>query len=578
MTNGQTPAPGRIAGIIEGREGAAAGVLIAALLALAWAHRFVQDDAFISFRYARNLVDGIGLCWNPGERVEGYTNFLWTLLVALGLQLGADPVPFTQALGLSLFASSLVIAWGLARSAGLGATASLAALLLTGANFTYSSYATGGLETPLVTAIFLAGLLVTARVMTGGLERGRGLLALSVLLTAGILTRIDTAVLFAGPLLTLFVGGSVPRDGMGRRIVDDLARIALIPVVCVGCWLAWKYSYYGGLLPRAFYLKAVNASSLERGFRYFYEFIVSYDLAPFLFFCIFFFGAIFRRENRVQLMMAATATLWFSYVLKVGGDFMEFRFMAPVIPPMMILLVWLLFSCAVKTWLRAAGLLLVLGGSLHHAATFSYDYDTGIEPVGMLRGHLYAPGEHWVGIGKALAAAFRPSDGVVIATTAAGAIPYYSGLRSVDMLGLNEPPAVKKSPDLASAGGETNLGDTDGRSADAWNRGEGVGAIDERSRGVLVSDIPGHQRVLTYEYLNARGVNLVLSHPVVTRVGEPAGALPLLPTSGPPHLNARVIRMPIGDGYQVEMLYIRPNPAVDSALARHGWPARTVVF
>ena len=51
-------------------------------LALAWQHRFLQDDAFISFRYARNLATGHGLVWNPGERVEGYTNFLWTLLMA----------------------------------------------------------------------------------------------------------------------------------------------------------------------------------------------------------------------------------------------------------------------------------------------------------------------------------------------------------------------------------------------------------------------------------------------------------------------------------------------------------------
>jgi len=41
-----------------------------------------QDDAFISFRYAQNLVDGNGLVFNPGERVEGYTNLSWTLLMA----------------------------------------------------------------------------------------------------------------------------------------------------------------------------------------------------------------------------------------------------------------------------------------------------------------------------------------------------------------------------------------------------------------------------------------------------------------------------------------------------------------
>ena len=36
---------------------------------------FMLDDPFISFRYARNLLNGYGLVFNPGERVEGYSNF-----------------------------------------------------------------------------------------------------------------------------------------------------------------------------------------------------------------------------------------------------------------------------------------------------------------------------------------------------------------------------------------------------------------------------------------------------------------------------------------------------------------------
>jgi len=44
--------------------------------------RFVCDDAYISFRYARNLAEGLGLVYNPGERVEGYSNFLWVLAAA----------------------------------------------------------------------------------------------------------------------------------------------------------------------------------------------------------------------------------------------------------------------------------------------------------------------------------------------------------------------------------------------------------------------------------------------------------------------------------------------------------------
>ena len=61
------------------------GFVIVALFGTweAWNLRFVQDDAYISFRYAENLALGRGLVWNEGERVEGYTNFLWTVILAI---------------------------------------------------------------------------------------------------------------------------------------------------------------------------------------------------------------------------------------------------------------------------------------------------------------------------------------------------------------------------------------------------------------------------------------------------------------------------------------------------------------
>ena len=43
---------------------------------------YVEDDSFISFRYAKNFVNGDGLVFNPGERVEGYTNFLWVMMLS----------------------------------------------------------------------------------------------------------------------------------------------------------------------------------------------------------------------------------------------------------------------------------------------------------------------------------------------------------------------------------------------------------------------------------------------------------------------------------------------------------------
>lgn len=57
------------------RERVVVIALVVAATAHAWGNRFIQDYAFISLRYARNLSEGLGLLWNEGERVEGYTDF-----------------------------------------------------------------------------------------------------------------------------------------------------------------------------------------------------------------------------------------------------------------------------------------------------------------------------------------------------------------------------------------------------------------------------------------------------------------------------------------------------------------------
>ena len=55
-----------------------------------------QDDAFISFRYAANLLAGEGLVYNHGEWVEGYTNLSWTVVMAGVMALGVDPVELRE--------------------------------------------------------------------------------------------------------------------------------------------------------------------------------------------------------------------------------------------------------------------------------------------------------------------------------------------------------------------------------------------------------------------------------------------------------------------------------------------------
>ena len=71
--------------------------LLGWLTSVGW---FITDDAFISFRYVRNLLEGHGLVFNPGEYVEGYTNFLWILeLAAIWRVLGIRPEHVAVATG-----------------------------------------------------------------------------------------------------------------------------------------------------------------------------------------------------------------------------------------------------------------------------------------------------------------------------------------------------------------------------------------------------------------------------------------------------------------------------------------------
>ena len=67
---------------------------IAGTLPALWSEKvfwtFTIDDVFISLRYAKNAARGFGLVFNPGERVEAFTNLLWTLIAILPHKFGVD--------------------------------------------------------------------------------------------------------------------------------------------------------------------------------------------------------------------------------------------------------------------------------------------------------------------------------------------------------------------------------------------------------------------------------------------------------------------------------------------------------
>src|SRR5437867_13225676 len=87
----------------------------AALVAHSLVWNFVTDDAYISFVYARNLARHGQLVFNLGERVEGYTNFLWTVLLAGFLKIGVPAELASRVLGAGFALATLGVTVRIAR-------------------------------------------------------------------------------------------------------------------------------------------------------------------------------------------------------------------------------------------------------------------------------------------------------------------------------------------------------------------------------------------------------------------------------------------------------------------------------
>jgi hypothetical protein len=541
---------------ISSRTKFSALVLIAilALTYLAWESKFIQDDAFISFRYADNLVQGHGLVWNPGEQIEGYTNFLWTIIIAVGVYANIDPIVFSFALGMVCFAFTLFFTYKLAFLILKSEWLALLTIGLLGTNYTFASYATGGLETQLQAGLFVSTVyLLLSTIKERSWMVGRAIF-ISILLTIGLLTRLDSGLLV---IIVLPVAlHTILRQKIARRMkIRELLGLLMPVIIIVGGWFIWKLGYYGDILPNSFYAKSDAFGGIIRGIRYVYAFFYSYWLLPFVALIILSIKRLVKPEFSDMRIPITLTILWIIYIIAVGGDFMEFRFFVPIMPFIFILITWIIcISINVRSIHKAVILLLrifqisfvllITTNSWYYSwkqapmwsESVLAKYD--IEAIPQLQNHLYARNEDWVGIGKLLGEAFNYSPDVTIAMTAAGAIPYYSGLKSIDMLGIN----------------------------DKW----------VTRHGELVGTRPGHQRRATLKYLLDKKIDIIISHPVVLPTSLRMKKLPLQKYYGindienvPPELC--VLGIPLNSDYKLIVIYLEGNPVVDDAIARNGW-------
>jgi hypothetical protein len=124
---------------------------------------FPLDDSWIHLQFARNLVAGEGLAYNPGQLVTGSTAPLWTALLALLLYLPGNVIVWAKLLGVAFHLASVAAVWRLSRELGLGrGLASLATGLTLATSWLVWS-ALSGMEIPLFVFLSLSGMVLHLR-------------------------------------------------------------------------------------------------------------------------------------------------------------------------------------------------------------------------------------------------------------------------------------------------------------------------------------------------------------------------------------------------------------------------------
>jgi hypothetical protein len=415
------------------------------LVVLEW----VKDDAYISFRYAHNLVSGHGLVFNTGERLEGFTNFLWVFILAPFEALGWDLFQVCEVLGTVLGITCLVLTARMTEWIGGGGQNRALSFLWSAVWLSTSSsfvlWAKAGLEQPLVSLLPIAGAFVLWRARdlsrsgVPGERRSaeRRYLASGLILGAGCMTRPELH------LLAILVGAPLVVDAARRRAVTRAEALyaAGILAVTVPCH-AFRYAYYGALVPNTFYVKTGTGSVVwHAGLGTLREMLLFNATGVLVLFAPLSFAS--RRRVVEKGTMAAIAAAFMVYYVKVGVDEMQWhRLYLPALPFLCVLA-----ACGLQEVIEAAVSRLATkddttvrmlayglgwGGVLFAAGQnfqFTYREQHGFDGHGDLAGTFHPD------LGKFLVRHERP--GGLVAFQDMGSTPYHApDINFLDFCGL----------------------------------------------------------------------------------------------------------------------------------------------
>lgn len=401
----------------------------------------MQDDAFISFRYARHFAQGQGLVWNIGERVEGYTNFLWTWLLSLPMFASdkLEPMDFARALSsfsgyVTIILSFLIVRHLLPKSRFLP----LVPPILLAGSWPFAINTMTGLETVFFGALLTGGTLLLVQEQDDLRYRGS-----SLVFALAALTRPEAAGLF----FLNFALVSIFRFRDGKPAKEYLVRLFLPFLVLVGAHEVFRLAYYGQWVPNTYFAKfgADLPEGMPTRTSYLKDFFFTNLSSPIgIIFLLVIPLILTKRRHLPSLLILAGAFFGVFFVVVSGADFMiGFRYLIPYLP------FWFLAgtlglgaifekSSPKKPSLRAEAIVAICSVIF---AILGYGHSLEkLRPFEKLRHRVNADSN--TALGQWLAQTL-PKDALVVARDI-GEIGYLSDLTMIDMTGLTDATIARK--------------------------------------------------------------------------------------------------------------------------------------
>jgi len=418
---------------IPAREMARQALLVASAVWLSFSSlsiwRYTWDDSYIIFRYAQNLANGLGLVFNAGQKVEGYTSFLWVVVLAGASKLSLEPILAAKVLGLILNLSILLACYSLCRLVTTDKVPIYgSALLLTAGNPHFIVNGAAGLETPLFTALLCWGCVTYLRAIraTDQKSQGRWWACASLLFALLVMTRPDGILTYF--LLWLYA------VRIFRKEPRRLLYFTLPFLMLYTPYFLWRWHYFGFLFPNTFYVKRGGTLGLlAKGAAQTGKFLGYQTGGWFLSGLVGLAVVLFPTVETTVLGLAIVSRLAFE--LWSGGVTPgEFRFLIPALPLIWILIEHVMvrgvgaFGARPRTYLLLAGTCgLLMIGQL--AAFWQFRaQNVGAVEAGMERAH--------IGLGKWLKSNSPPNATVAVGDI--GAIAFWSHRKILDLDGLTD--------------------------------------------------------------------------------------------------------------------------------------------